>query len=149
MYNRYIGNTGTYVRVDEPPARTPQSSRDQVAGSPAAPQMFSPPPEPAVKKKPSLLGGLGDGLGNLLGAFGGLGGKGSGGLLGALGGGEGGNLLGGITDSVKGLFEHLPFGLEAGDILLFLLLLFFYIESGDDEFLIILAIVAFSLIREN
>ena len=43
------------------------------------------------------------------------------------------------------LGSFLPGGLDTGDILLLLVLLFLYIESKDDEFLIILAVVGYSI----
>ena len=43
----------------------------------------------------------------------------------------------------------LPFGLDAGDIMLLALLFFLYTESGDEDFLIILAVVCMSIITER
>ena len=57
--------------------------------------------------------------------------------------------LGGLMSGFKGMFDHLPFGLDLGDILLLLLLLFFFIESGDEEFIIILVIIAYNIFRER
>ena len=52
--------------------------------------------------------------------------------------------------SLKGFFESFQlFGLEAGDLILLLLFLFLFIESGDEEFLIILAVLAFSFLRDR
>jgi hypothetical protein len=42
----------------------------------------------------------------------------------------------------------LPYGLDSGDILLFLILFFLYTESGDEDFLVILAVVAFSILKK-
>ena len=40
----------------------------------------------------------------------------------------------------------LPFDLDTSDILLLLVLYFLYRESGDEEFLMILAVTAFSML---
>ena len=40
----------------------------------------------------------------------------------------------------------LPKGMDAGDILLLLVFLFLYNETGDDDFLIMLAVMALSII---
>lgn len=45
------------------------------------------------------------------------------------------------------LGAFLPGGLETGDLLLLLVLLFLYIESKDEEFLIILAVVGYSILN--
>jgi hypothetical protein len=143
VYNKYIGNTGKYIRVEDHPRVNAQN-----AGRPAAKPPLSlhqAPQEPIPQhipekhaattqqtkgiKNKSLFGGLGGGLGNLLGGF-------SGGF-------------GGLSNSFRGMFDHLPFGLDFGDILLFLLLLFFFIESGDEEFIIILAVIAYNLFKER
>lgn len=143
MYNKYIGNTGQFVRVEDHPRVNAHQSQRTVTKPPPPPHE-PPPPEPptpqhpvtaGIKNKPSLFGGLGGGLNGLLGGLGG-GLKGPGGL-------------GGLSDGFRGLFDHLPFGLDIGDILLFLLLLFFFIESGDEEFIIILGAIAYSLFKER
>jgi hypothetical protein len=149
VYNKYIGNSGKFIRVEEHPRVNahnaersaakppPQHSMPQhimpehLIPEPAVPQQLSARPVGGSKTKPTLFGGLGGGLSNL------LGGKG-------LGGGPGG-----LTDGFRGMFDHLPFGLDIGDILLFLLLLFFFIESGDEEFIIILAVIAYSMFKER
>ncbi len=41
----------------------------------------------------------------------------------------------------------LPFGMDAGDLLLLLVLLLVWLDSRDEEFLIILAVMAFSILR--
>ena len=43
----------------------------------------------------------------------------------------------------------LPFGMDAGDLLLFTVLLLLYKESGDTDFLILLAVVAVSILRSQ
>lgn len=43
----------------------------------------------------------------------------------------------------------LPAGLDASDLMLLMILYFLYRESGDEEFLIILAVVAMSIFREG
>lgn len=135
MYNRYIGNTGKFTRVNDSPGTHPRHAPGPSLNGPsankhpaephhisapyaAAPEPPPPPEHEAAKKKPGLLGMLG---------------------------GLGSNYTGGLNK----LFEHLPFGLDVGDLLLFLLLLFFFLESGDEEFLIILGIIAFSIFKER
>jgi hypothetical protein len=51
---------------------------------------------------------------------------------------------GGVMGLLGGL---LPRGLEAGDIVLMLLFLFLFLESGDEEFLIILAILVLGALK--
>lgn len=48
-----------------------------------------------------------------------------------------------------GIFGLLPAGADSSDILLLLILYFLYKESGDEEFLIILAVVALSVFGEK
>ena len=43
----------------------------------------------------------------------------------------------------------LPAGLDASDIMLLMILYFLYRESGDEEFLIILAVVAMSIFNDG
>jgi hypothetical protein len=95
MFNRYIGNTGRIIRVDDA-----EAARAGLAGA-----RFR---RAAVgESEPARTSGR------------------AGGLLGSL----------------------LPFGLEIGDIVLLLLFLFLFMESGDEDFLIILAFLAISVIK--
>jgi hypothetical protein len=139
VYNRYIGNTGRYIRVeDSPPQRGPGPVRrpgppnipgpGNVRGGPPAHQ--SPPVSRNIKKSPQF-----GPLGGLKGLLGGLGGSGGGGL--GLGGG------------LKNMLGHLPFGLDVGDLLLLGLLLLFFVDSHDEEFLIILAFFAYSIYKDS
>ena len=138
MYNRYIGNTGKFVRVEDAPVYNhPYAGQTHAQPSPPAP----PPPLPAEKNNPPL-GGLLSGLGNL------FGGSGKG-LFGGSGGGLFGGSGGGMFSGLHGMLDNLPFGLDIGDVLLFLLLLFLFLESGDEEFIIILAIIAINLFRDR
>ncbi len=143
MYNKYIGNTGKFVRVEDHARVNAHNAERSLAKPPPAEhsmpehsmpqhsiqQQSEPPRPPERAKNKSILGGLGGGLGNL---FGGLGGG-----------------LGGLTGGFKGMFDHMPFGLDLGDIILLLLLLFFFIESGDEEFIIILGVIAYSIFKER
>lgn len=43
----------------------------------------------------------------------------------------------------------LPFGFEVGDLMLLLLLLYLYVESGDEEFLIILVVLGYTLYKSH
>jgi len=110
MYNRYIGNTGKVIRVDEPRDNAVLELYPARAGDRREP----PPP---AHKKPGLFGGLG-GLSGLTG-FGGL-----------------SNL-------------NLPFGLDTSDLIILALLLFLFLESGDEEFLIMLGFLAYSVYKDH
>ncbi len=56
---------------------------------------------------------------------------------------------GGLGSLFSGLGSLLPKNLDAGDLLLLGLLLLLYMDSKDEEFLIILAVVALSIFREK
>ena len=62
------------------------------------------------------------------------------------GSGHGSSGSGGIFGALSSL---LPAGIDAGDILILLVLLFLYIESKDEDFLIILAVLAFSILKKD
>lgn len=47
----------------------------------------------------------------------------------------------------KGISGILPKGMDWGDIMLLALFLLLYLESGDEDFLIILIVVAFSIFK--
>ncbi len=49
----------------------------------------------------------------------------------------------------SGLAALLPDGVDAGDLLLCALLLFLYLESHDEDFLIILLVVGFSIFNKD
>ncbi|MCL2402263.1 MAG: hypothetical protein FWC90_06430 [Oscillospiraceae bacterium] len=51
--------------------------------------------------------------------------------------------------SFKFLESGLPFGLELSDLIILGLLFFLFIESGDEEFLIILGFLAYSIFKEH
>lgn len=93
------------------------------------------PPE-ASSSSPASPGAGAEGaggslLGRLLGGMGG-----SGGLLSGLTGG------GGLSGGLRGLLDTVGLGkLDKGDILLLLVLIYLFQDSGDDEWLIILALV--------
>ena len=48
-----------------------------------------------------------------------------------------------------GAVRLLPEGIDTGDIMLLMLLLLLYTESGDEDFLIILIVLAFGLFRRE
>jgi len=120
VYNRYIGNTGKFVRVEEE-----GDLRPNVPVIPVEPQ--TPPPQPAwrvpaaggdVKIPPAPtseekakfnLGAMLDMPGNLRGA----------------------------------LKDRLPEAFDLGDILLVLVLLYLFLEGEEDEMLIILGVLIF------
>ena len=115
MYNRYIGNTGKFYRVDddELPARdarqypAQESQRERREAAPAAPaQRYAAPahqnPFPFSFSQQELIGNLRGLLGNFL-----------------------------------------PKGMDIGDLLLILVLLLLYLEKEDEEILIILSVLIF------
>ena len=110
MYNRYVGNTGRYIRVDERPVER------AVVHDHRTPRQNEPGPfHPGEKQKPPPAAG---------------------GLL---------SLLRPLH--LKSWNLKLPFGLDAGDLMLLLILFLLYLDSKDEEFLIILAVVGFSLLQ--
>lgn len=48
----------------------------------------------------------------------------------------------------KGLSSILPGKMDSGDLMLLLLLFFLYLESKDEDFLIILAVIAMSIFKD-
>ena len=54
-----------------------------------------------------------------------------------------------IPDLGRTLSGILPDWLDSSDLLLLLMLLFLYLESEDSDFLIILAVVAYSIYKEE
>lgn len=55
-----------------------------------------------------------------------------------------------VTENLFGSVSSLlPAGIDAGDVLILLVLLFLYIESKDEDFLIILAVLAFSILKKD
>ncbi|NLM83766.1 MAG: hypothetical protein GX189_03550 [Clostridiales bacterium] len=148
MYNRYIGNTGRVIRVEEAPPPPPRGGiHHRPPPPPPPPEEPPPPPPPSAAHAPPKPGGAwqSSGFKSFPSAF--TSPRSGGALSGLLK-----NFSGGLRDGpsfLKGLLGNLPFGLDLGDILLLLLLLFFYIESGDEEFLIILAFLVFSIVKEG
>ena len=63
---------------------------------------------------------------------------------------NGKNILSSHTNNILGSFSSvLPAGLEISDILIFVILLLLYLESKDEDFLIILAVLAFSVLKKD
>ena len=51
---------------------------------------------------------------------------------------------------ITALFKNiLPDGLDSGDLMLLIILLLLYIESDDSDFLIVLAVIAFSIFKNR
>lgn len=136
MYNRYIGNTGRYYRVDDVddtmPAPEPESAPEPDP-SPTPPnedqhplaevqeaiheEAVSPPSieEPEEKKKKLKFEP---------------------------------EKIAKVPENLRGLIKnHMPEGLDLGDILLVLVLLFLFIENDDDEVLIVLIILVFMWVK--
>lgn len=52
--------------------------------------------------------------------------------------------------SIKSKIDSaLPFGMDSGDLILLLLLFLLYLDSGDEEFLIILAVLAYGFFQDR
>ena len=133
MYNRYFGNTGRYVRVEDIEDRP--SDPPVLPVTPSAPHLSEtpelPPMEPSVWQ--SLLSGLG-GKKEGRDAGGGVPYKERmkfdfGAILDAPA-----NLRGTIKD-------RLPAAIDFGDILLVLVLLYLFLEEEEDEMLVVLGIL--------
>ncbi len=56
-------------------------------------------------------------------------------------------LTGGSLSNIFG--SLIPQGLDAGDLIILLILLLLYLESRDEEFLIILIITGYSMLRDR
>lgn len=164
MYNRYIGNTGQFYRVEEPeditlappplsPAPIPGTGEippppgwEQVPATypipPAAP--YEPPPPPVPEPPPQkswwsrILGGEPDTTPPPPvppPTEGGLGSKlDFGSIL---------QMPAGFRQTVRG---WLPDSLDLGDILLVLVLIYLFLEGEDDDMLIILGVLVVSWI---
>ena len=105
MYNRYVGNTGKFYRVEERhdrPEKAVEISAHAPHDSKKAPGA---PGHPHNAGKPALFGS-------------------------------------GFTDLT------LPFGLDTGDLVILALLIFLYFESKDEEFLIMLGVLAYGIYSE-
>jgi len=53
------------------------------------------------------------------------------------------------SGNFKFLDSGLPFGLELSDLVILALLFFLFLESGDEEFLIILGFLAYSIYKDH
>lgn len=139
MYNRYIGNTGKYYRVEDaddiskalesepapepeiPPTQPEMAKGDSERGERSdLEEPPSPPPRQESskmsdrKKKPSIEPGK----------------------------------IAELPGSLRGLIKkYIPEGLDLGDILLVLVLLFLFLENDDDEMLIVLIILIFMWVK--
>jgi len=136
---RYIGNTGKRYRVEDNPHHTasPKTHRASVRTGTAgyaghAPQT-SRHDAPPKHRQETQAGCVSDGTGH----------------SGFLSGLSGIFSSEGLSASLRSLIPALPFGLDVGDLLLILMLFLLYTESGDEDFLIILAVVGFSILKEQ
>ena len=132
IYNRYVGNSGRFTRVNDGPGTPgassfgprpgqpyqspPHSEPPNTGPPPGSPQGFGPPPDPPPFQGPPP---------NTK---------------------PPGKFLGGLGEMLNGI---LPFGLEVGDLMLLLLLLFLYTQSHDEEFLIILVVLGYTLYKSH
>lgn len=144
MYNRYIGNTGKYYRVEDvddikasqvlppqvqkspsviPPQPEPENEYEPQVNPdegkpPEGVYPFPPPDKPAKKEKKKKKLTLEP------------------------------EKLEQIPGNLRGLIkDHLPKSIDLGDILLVLTLLFLFIENEDDEVLLVLIILIFIWIK--
>jgi len=106
MYNRYIGNTGKFYRVEEQLER-PKKIIELHAHQKNTERSHT-RTNPQKSTKPTLFGGGG-----------------------------------------KFLDFDLPFGLDISDLVILCLFFFLYLESKDEEFLIILGFLAYSIFKEH
>ncbi|MCL2828743.1 MAG: hypothetical protein FWD99_08425 [Oscillospiraceae bacterium] len=118
MYNRYIGNTGKFYRVEdmddirsEPPPPPPVSPEPEPTEDRR--QNEAPPPEAEAEKPKFDLNALFHLPGNLR----------------------------------RGIRDKLPGGIDLGDILLILVLIYLFLEGDDDDMLIILGVLIFIWVR--
>ena len=127
MYNRYFGNTGRYVRVedqDDLPAEPPVIP---VLPAEPAPAPAPPPVEPSGWQ--TLLSGLGSGAKSQPRAA-----------------SEKSKLdLGAVFNAPSHLREvvkgRIPEAIDFGDILLVLVLLYLFLEGEEDEMLLVLGVL--------
>ena len=143
MYNRYIGNTGKFYRVEdaEPlrrevpqwePVSPPESSLSSPPPPPPKsypplppPEPYHPPPSPPPPPPVSAPAPL---LREEASKF----------DLGAVF-----NVPGSLRETLR---DKLPESLDLGDILLVLVLIYLFLEGDDDDMLIILGVLLFTWI---
>ncbi|MCL2568023.1 MAG: hypothetical protein FWE12_01120 [Oscillospiraceae bacterium] len=136
MYNRYIGNTGKFYRVEEMqesrpeptplPPEPPLSQWIPTPPPPPLPEMeaiWTSPEPPPLPPPPSSS------------VFSDLGAKFD---LGAML-----NMPGSIRGSLR---DKLPESIDLGDILLVIVLIYLFLEGDDDDMLIILGVLLFTWI---
>ena len=126
MYNRYIGNTGKFYRVEDvermpPPPPSPPLPPLPPSPPPPPPGWTSSPPPPPPLPPPPLPAGETTkfDLGAVL------------------------NMPGSLRETLK---DKLPGSIDLGDILLVLVLLYLFLEGDDDDMLIILGVLLFTWI---
>lgn len=122
MYNRYIGNTGKFYRVDDRPHEQHEHAHDTPGEhdsrrEPSQPQprmtpQYGSPPIRHAPQRPNNSGSLF----NLP------------------------ELVGGVKGLVNGI---LPKGTDISDLLLIIVLLLLYLEKEDEEILIMLSVLIF------
>lgn len=115
MYNRYIGNTGKFYRVDDTPherSSEAQNAEHRREAPPIGAQYKNTSNQNHVHARPNSSGSLF----NLP------------------------EILGGVKGLVNGI---LPKGTDVSDLLLILVLLLLYLEKEDEEILIMLSVLIF------
>lgn len=135
MYNRYIGNTGKYYRVEDIDDILAASEPAYTAPEPPAPsveeepQLISPVPEEHTSKTASPHSSNKDEKKKKKISF-------------------EPEKIEQIPGNLRGLIKnHLPESIDLGDILLVLVLLFLFIENEDDEVLLVLIILIFMWVK--
>ena len=119
MYNRYIGNTGKFYRVEDIDDIRPDPLPPPVSPEPEPPedrrQSEAPPPAGSETEEKSKF--------DLSALF---------------------HLPGNLR---RGIRDKLPGGIDLGDILLILVLIYLFLEGDDDDMLIILGVLIFIWVR--
>ncbi len=140
MYNRYEGNTGRFVRVEDAPTAKPVNSVNPVPFPTHSP-LNSRDTKLTDTKKSALSNLFGRGGSSLLSSLGGSGAS----LLSSFGKKSSeDSMLGGLGQNLGGLIPKvLPDGLETEDLILLLILYLMYRETGDKELLIIIGALFF------
>jgi len=137
LYNRYIGNTGKFYRVEEMQESSRPESAPLPPESPLSQWIPSPPPPPLPEREPMWMppeppppppSSISSTISDLGAKF----------DLGAVL-----NMPGSLRGSLR---DRLPESIDLGDILLIIVLIYLFLEGDDDDMLIILGVLLFTWI---